>query len=716
MALFGGFLLAADPRRDWNRIFAIFAIFWGAQIVAANAVRVIDDPAVARPFAIVGIALLVPLYFFIVVFAAVYPRPRAPFATSWSWLLVLTVPAAAGLMLLVAAPSLLLSDVVAVPEGGATVRWGPLFTPLILVPLYGGFFYALFVMMERFGETDVRVERRQVLAVLTALGLFVAYNVPLQLILFGSAAVGAGARSEADWSVATWIGGVMLVGCALLVALVARLVRMWRAATSRTSAREVRAVLLALTAAAAVGITEGTVAVAGGPRVQMVGFVRVVAVGLIAYGVARFQLFDLDLRLKRATHLLTTVILLAVAGIVLWSVGGPVARAATFWPYGALILLTVVAFPLGLVVRRIAHRVAPHVSQDGEHIYLRKLEVYQAALAGSSGRDTEGLHELRRRLGLGQEDHDIAVRLAESKKDDGGLAPGRVAFDRYLVEAVIGEGAFGRVFVARDLKVGRRVAIKELEAHWRQDPAARGRFLREARVMGRLAHPCIVTLHEVERRGADQFLVLEHVEGGNLDERLQAGRLPPREALSIFRDVVQGLAVAHAKGVVHRDLKPANVLLDLEGRAKIADFGVAAIDGPADETLVGLPDPQVPPVVGNLLYMAPEQARGEPATAQSDLYAAGALLFHMLSGRPHRRLSGLDAVAARSAAAATALPSLRPFGAVERRLLERTLAPDPKARVAHAGALLEILRSGGHDGPAAPSVPALDPPPPTDAP
>ena len=193
---------------------------------------------------------------------------------------------------------------------------------------------------------------------------------------------------------------------------------------------------------------------------------------------------------------------------------------------------------------------------------------------------------------------------------------------RYRLERRIGAGGMSEVWEATDAELGRKVAVKLLA--FDADPA---RFDREARAAAGLAHPNVCALYDYGDAGGRRFMVLELLPGGSLDDRLAAGRpLPDDETRRIAAEIAAGLAHAHQRGVVHRDLKPANVLFDAEGRAKIADFGIARTRGATGLTEAGT-------VLGTAAYISPEQARGDPATPASDVYAFGVILFRMLTGR-----------------------------------------------------------------------------------
>jgi serine/threonine protein kinase len=194
---------------------------------------------------------------------------------------------------------------------------------------------------------------------------------------------------------------------------------------------------------------------------------------------------------------------------------------------------------------------------------------------------------------------------------------------RYRLDNVLGRGGMSEVWCAEDLELGRLVAIKLLAPD-----ADTARFEREARAVASLAHPNITQLYDYGEEDGRPYIVLEYVPGGTLEERLRTEKvLPDDEAFGIAAGIAAGLAHAHARGVVHRDLKPANVLFDEEGRAKLADFGIARMAA-GEGTLT-----EAGTVLGTAAYISPEQAMGEPATAASDVYSFGVILFRLLTGR-----------------------------------------------------------------------------------
>jgi serine/threonine protein kinase len=207
----------------------------------------------------------------------------------------------------------------------------------------------------------------------------------------------------------------------------------------------------------------------------------------------------------------------------------------------------------------------------------------------------------------------------------------RRKFGEYEVESVLGRGAMGMVYLARDRRIGRKVALKtvQIEQQFEDDSEATEfyqRLQREAEVCGAMQHPNIVTLYEPGyENNVISYLATEYVDGESLRERLKRSKpLPLEDALRIGEDILRGLSYAHAKGVIHRDIKPANILLSADGQAKIADFGIAR---PANSTLT-----HVGSMLGTPNYMSPEQVRCADVTARSDLFSVGVVMYEMLTG------------------------------------------------------------------------------------
>src|SRR5215469_4729328 len=223
------------------------------------------------------------------------------------------------------------------------------------------------------------------------------------------------------------------------------------------------------------------------------------------------------------------------------------------------------------------------------------------------------------------------------------LTPG-TKLGPYEIQSPLGAGGMGEVYRARDVRLDRTVAIKILPGHLSNNAEARQRFEREARAVSSLNHPNICTLYDVGHQDGIDYLVMEFLQGQTLAERLVKGPLPLGQMLKCGIEICEGLEKAHRTGVVHRDLKPGNVMLTKCG-AKLMDFGLAksmtsgtALSSSLAMTMSG-PSADQPltargTIVGTFQYMAPEQVEGKEADARSDIFALGALLYEMTTGKP----------------------------------------------------------------------------------
>jgi len=202
----------------------------------------------------------------------------------------------------------------------------------------------------------------------------------------------------------------------------------------------------------------------------------------------------------------------------------------------------------------------------------------------------------------------------------------------YEILSPIGAGGMGEVYRARDTKLDREVAVKILPTALSGDADALARFEREAKAVAAMNHPNILGIYDFGRDGETAYAVMELLDGQTLRDRLEAGAIPVRKSVDYAHQISVGLAAAHERGIVHRDLKPENVFLTSEGRVKILDFGLAKrIGGAAGAGMTDAPtiSQQTDPgtVMGTVGYMSPEQVRGLPVDARSDLFAFGAMLY-----------------------------------------------------------------------------------------
>jgi eukaryotic-like serine/threonine-protein kinase len=288
----------------------------------------------------------------------------------------------------------------------------------------------------------------------------------------------------------------------------------------------------------------------------------------------------------------------------------------------------------------------------------------------------------------------------------------------YEIVALLGAGGMGQVYRAVDPRLGREVAVKTLTASFAADPERVRRFEIEARAVGALNHPNVLAIYDLGTHEGAPYFVCELLEGASLRERLSTGPLSPRKAVQIAIDIATGLAAAHAKGIVHRDLKPENVFLTRDGRVKILDFGLAksplGLAG-AQGAMSELDTPTSPgSVLGTLGYGAPEQLRGQAADQRSDVFALGAVLHEMVSGR--RAFHGAtpaDTLAAVLRQEPSPLPRGLP-SALE-RILTRCLEKEPEQRfhsahdlgLALESAFASLEETAGRERPPTKSVAVL---------
>jgi tetratricopeptide (TPR) repeat protein len=278
----------------------------------------------------------------------------------------------------------------------------------------------------------------------------------------------------------------------------------------------------------------------------------------------------------------------------------------------------------------------------------------------------------------------LLQEIAESPPDEVAAAwkeqprPG-ARVGRFEIREEIGRGGFGSVFEAFDPELGRAVALKALRPHRTGAQLSAEWIKKEAEAVAKLNHPNIVTLFDVGNCPAGPYLVMELLRGETLAARIEKGALTLDEALRVADDVARGLAHAHEHGVLHRDLKPANAFLCEDGRVKILDFGLAHLLGSGEGSSGGTP-----------AFMAPEQARGEPVDERADVYALGAMLIQLLTGRvPYP--SGVE----RGVPDGGRAPEVPKAPAALARLLDRMLARDPAGRIANgmeAHAALSAIR------------------------
>jgi serine/threonine-protein kinase len=267
------------------------------------------------------------------------------------------------------------------------------------------------------------------------------------------------------------------------------------------------------------------------------------------------------------------------------------------------------------------------------------------------------------------------------------FAPGTLLAERYRIVAQLGKGGMGEVYRADDVKLGHPVALKFLPREFATDRSRLERLIAEVRIGRQVSHPNVCRLYDIVEWQGTHFMAMEYVDGEDLASLLRRiGRLPLDKALDIARDLAAGLAAAHDLGVIHRDLKPANVMIDGRGRARITDFGLAALEG----------DPSSRGFVGTPAYMAPEQLRGEAVTPRSDLYAFGLILFEMFTGRRVFEGTTVDEIIRHRSSVKTPSVSsiVREIDPVVERVIARCLDENPDSRPPSAHAIMASLPGG----------------------
>lgn len=700
LILLGAVFLSIRPRRSQQVFFGAFAVLWGIQIGLANLGRVLLDAHVHRFSLLVMHAVLPPIYLFLVHFAA-HVRPRR-----WSnWAIVpWGATAVVASVFLILRPELAVSGT-QVEGNFLTVTFGQLSVPLYQVPFFTAFYFAILVLYIEYRRAPVGTARHRVRGLLLALVLFTAYQMTRLLTavvvatLTESGTAGFSSSAVKLLSPTGFIeqGGLWLVGVVLLSGIGIHLL-------VRPPPPEGHdwTLLLSFAFPAGTGIAEGVLLMYGLP-LETIGFWRLLAVGVIVYTLARYQLLDLDLKLKRVAGPGVAFLLLAF--------GVPISVSLAMGEFGARAILATV-FPeivgVGAVLLfndRIGQAIFPSARDTAEYAHERKLELYRAALEdrfahGATPDDLE-FRELRARFGINESEHELLLWLTTAQATPEAaygaefkMEAGQVVLERYRLDRPLGAGTVGRTWLAWDLRVKREIAVKAVSRSAFGGEAAK-LLLREARIAAAIHHPHVIRIFDVAETPEAVLLVMDYADHGNLQDYLgRRGKLPLDEATRFLDQLLQALDAIHRQGIVHRNLKPPNVLIEDDGSVRVADFG-AAIQGAADETAEGSANPLL-----SVLYLSPEQVRGQPVDERADLYTSGALFYQALTGRYYLPIAGKDDPQIRELILHH-VPKLdiRHEPAWFDAFIERALAKNPEQRFPSAAAMRTALAEAAAQAP-----------------
>lgn len=583
----------------------------GITFTAASVVGA-DDAASAQVFARLTIWYSLPAILLIVLFAAgTWPaqmrRWGTPLAIGTAMLTL------GGAFVLAASPTSFVESVI--PQGPRyVVRSGPFLYGLAAASALAEAFVVTVAVGAAARPDATAAERARAPWFAFAFSL-----LPLHSAAFFLAYAALGSTSL--FTPAFVVRATATIGAGVIIT--AQLVRL-----SRTSGRLPRALVGVLAILAALGVVDAIAATfpallfarapgfEGSVLVVRVAFAFSLAVAATRYGM---------LGAGGGERARTAGIATAVLGVFL----GMIVAFAAVSALGANAIGLAVAALVGAgtpvavwgTLRRAAEQIL--LAPDDPRAVAERARTYAAAVAAAAGAGPEGerlLAQLRDDLGVSMREHDLLVQGVASRDRE-----------KYQKIETLGHGSTAQVELAVDEVAGKRVVIKRFKGL--RDPAA---VLQEARALAAVRHPRIVPFLEVDKRGDDVYLVLAYAEGGNARQLVEReGPLPPARALALARDVLEGLEALHAAGIMHCDLKLENLLLDVEGRGILGDFGSARFSAPdlADATLAG------GAAEGSLSTISPEALRGAPPAPERDIYAAGALLYRLLTGEHYVELA-----------------------------------------------------------------------------
>lgn len=681
LAILGLLVLGLRERRTVNLAFAAFTITWALQIATTNLGRLATDADTQASLFRGSILLLLATSLFLAWFASLHPRRNRIGSGPRGMLLVALVPLAGFLMMLLH-PEALVRITVDPTTGDGSVVLGPL-VPYVSVPIFmAALAYAILSQLVAVRTGPTPTLRARARFVYLALTLFFSYYTTRNFLFYWIPWTNDPSNLEIAIRVLFYSIGLLFV-IALAIYLRLRSVRQ----------QADLGMVLALVVPLWVAMLEFAL-VPAGVTLETGWFWRLVAVALLAYAIARYQMFDLDLRYRRAAlYAIPVGVSAFTVAIIVAILGAPVHPMATAGGFSFTVAANVAAWSYR---DRLANRFLLVGGDGAAYVDHRRLEVYRAALEDrydpdrDDWRDPEGLRRLREKLGIDEKAHRIlayAVSRTTPRRNTPERDVAAVVLGRYRLHRLLGEGGQGRTLLAVDTQTGEEVAVKKVGLAPLGGRAAE-LLMREARILSHLDHPNIVHIMDAQQNDEEAVLVMEYVDGGNLAGLMtRRGFLNPHEAIPLVDQILAGLETAHEQGIIHRDLKGENILLHRDGTAKLADFGIAR-EARTDATAAsGLA------AAGTLPWMSPEQVRGVDADRRSDLYTVGALLYRLLTGKHYVDLAGRDDFQVRQAILTT--PPRRhdkvpyPLWAI----LERALAKEPADRFADSAAMRAALKA-----------------------
>lgn len=625
----GAFALSGGRTRPRGALaFGLFCVFWGLQVIAGSIASVVADAGAATKLYLVFIATSLPTAYLLTEFALAQAE-----TADRRWLRgalrlgVFTVGFAAACVLLLA-PELLF-DGLRPAFGTWQMARGPLFTALVAVPHFFAFGLALALLA---GAAHRATSPRLVVRLQTlvaGIGVYVGFVAANNFVYFLDAVRRGDTAPDLAFT-------LLLAGLTTVVLRLGLAARTAAATGSVADRRGWNLVALALLAPLAWGAVEAILTVTLFPRLQTVGLWRLAGVGVIAYGIARWRIWDLPQRAQTVALRATGATAAAAGGAAAYGAASLATTSAAV-PWVAALLVAGVSLVPGLrLARRLFGgadlKLSP--SEVEARLYGQRLDAYRAALEASLGRgtldeDRPFLDALRERFRIGEAEERVLLHYARASVVIPREAGADTVYERLRL---LGEGGAGRTWLARDRARDRLVVLKEPLERWQRESTIKEMVLREARLAARVRHPNVVRVEEVVEIAGSPVLVMEYLEGGTLGDVLRArGTLPWRDAAALVRDVCAGVEAIHAAGIVHRDVKPSNILLDADGTAKVGDFGIA-LPATSGKTMI---DAASTTRAGTLSYMAPEVRTGAAlGDRRADVYACAAVLHECLYGSP----------------------------------------------------------------------------------